>query len=84
MHKDVNVQGYERINVGARRILVHRYLMEQHLGRKLRKDETVHHKDLNKLNNNIDNLQLRQGNHGKGAVTVCLDCGSHNLGHEEL
>lgn len=84
MHKDVTVKGYERINTGTKRVLAHRYLMEQHLGRKLRKDETVHHKDLNKKNNDITNLQLRQGKHGKGAVAVCLDCGSHNLGYDDL
>ena len=36
----------------------HIYLMEQHLGRRLRKDEVVHHKDFNKLNNSISNLQV--------------------------
>lgn len=32
--------------------------MEQHLGRKLKKGEVVHHIDGNKTNNNINNLQL--------------------------
>tara|TARA_R110000824_G_scaffold129621_11_gene291192 strand:- start:6004 stop:6573 length:570 start_codon:yes stop_codon:yes gene_type:complete len=36
----------------------HRYVMEQHLGRKLRKDEFVHHIDCVKTNNNINNLWL--------------------------
>ena len=36
----------------------HRYLMEKLLGRKLRKEEVVHHIDGNKLNNDIDNLEL--------------------------
>jgi hypothetical protein len=40
------------------RILYHRYVMEQHLGRKLRSDEIVHHKDENKLNNDISNLEI--------------------------
>lgn len=40
------------------RILYHRYVMEQHLGRKLRSDEIVHHRDENKLNNDISNLEV--------------------------
>ncbi|MEA3384967.1 MAG: HNH endonuclease [Thermodesulfobacteriota bacterium] len=36
----------------------HRWIMEQHLGRKLLPTETIHHVDENKLNNKIDNLQL--------------------------
>ena len=36
----------------------HRYIMEQYLGRKLNSNEVVHHKDGNKLNNNISNLQV--------------------------
>ena len=40
------------------RILYHRYVMEQHLGRKLRSDEIVHHKDEDKLNNDISNLEI--------------------------
>jgi hypothetical protein len=32
--------------------------MEQHLGRPLRKGETVHHRDGNRPRNTIDNLEL--------------------------
>lgn len=32
--------------------------MEQHLGRKLRSDEIVHHKDHNRANNDISNLEI--------------------------
>lgn len=37
---------------------VHRIIMEHHLGRLLRIDEHVHHKDHNPGNNDIDNLQI--------------------------
>jgi hypothetical protein len=36
----------------------HRWIMEQHLGRKLEKHEVVHHIDGNTLNNEIDNLKV--------------------------
>jgi len=34
----------------------HRYIMEKHLGRKLTKDDIVHHIDHNKYNNHPKNL----------------------------
>jgi len=36
----------------------HRYLMEKHIGRKLKPKEIVHHKDGNSLNNSLENLEL--------------------------
>ena len=39
-------------------ILQHRWVMEQHLGRKLHKSEQVHHIDMKKTNNHISNLWL--------------------------
>lgn len=36
----------------------HRYVMAQHLGRELLKNEVVHHIDGNKQNNSITNLQV--------------------------
>jgi len=45
-------RGYRRYSAGPKRYKrVHRDLMEQHLGRPLRRDEHVHHRDENKLNN---------------------------------
>jgi hypothetical protein len=37
----------------------HRYVMVQHLGYELTSDEVVHHKDENKHNNAIENLQVK-------------------------
>ena len=36
----------------------HRLIMEKSLGRFLKKDEIVHHKDGNTLNNNLNNLEV--------------------------
>lgn len=49
---------YKAIKVNGVKYDEHRYIMEQYLGRKLRKDEVVHHKDGNKRNNDIENLVL--------------------------
>jgi len=39
-------------------VLEHRYIMEKYLNRALTSNEIVHHKDENRLNNDINNLQL--------------------------
>lgn len=54
----IGKDGYRRIMVGRIPHLEHRLVMEQSIGRKLLKGEEVHHKDGNRLNNHIDNLQL--------------------------
>ena len=36
----------------------HRLVVENYIGRYLLPEEIVHHKDLNKTNNNLSNLQI--------------------------
>lgn len=60
-------------------VLEHRLVMARKLGRPLLISETVHHLDGDRANNHPDNLQLRQGKHGKGTVMCCRDCGSFNV-----
>lgn len=47
-------------------VLEHRFIMSEHLGRPLTADEVVHHKDENKLNNDINNLEvMSRGEHSR-------------------
>lgn len=45
-------------------VFEHRLIMEKHLGRILEKDEEIHHKDRNGMNNDLSNLVvLTQAEH---------------------
>lgn len=62
----------------------HRVVMAEHLGRALSKSEQVHHKDGDRANNDLSNLQLRSKAHGSGASFVCNACGSYDVSAAEL
>ncbi len=51
--------GYRLVWVNGRQVYEHRHIMEQHLGRRLRTDEQVHHIDKNRSNNALENLEIR-------------------------
>jgi len=65
-------KGKTEIKIDGRRVKVYRHLMEKKLGRKLKTSETIHHIDMDKMNNNIDNLYLYENEslHQKGHWSI--------------
>lgn len=67
------------------RILEHRYVMQNHMGRKLERNEVVHHRDNNGKNNSVKNLELmtlseHSSKHGQARFVPlvrvkCAQCG---------
>jgi hypothetical protein len=51
-------KNYVVISIDGKRIREHRFIMEQHLGRKLTSNDHVHHINGNERDNRIENLQV--------------------------
>ena len=63
----VDSKGYLTITAGPLRgVRVHRLVAAAKLGRPLKKDEDVHHKDGDRTNNSPDNLELFASKHLPG------------------
>lgn len=62
----VNGGGYVMVRRDGAYTQKHRAVIESHLGRKLHKWETVHHKNGDRKDNRLENLELMGSRHPKG------------------
>jgi hypothetical protein len=67
-------KGYILIRVNGKWVFQHRWVMEQALGRKLKRSEHVHHIGGNKENNVVENLEIVSPGLNKVRDLYCRFC----------
>ena len=58
MRSNMPARRYIYLSIDGKRVLEHRYVVEQALGRKLHATEHVHHKNRNRHDNRLENLEV--------------------------
>lgn len=72
----LTTHGYKYIRLDSKKVLEHRHLMEQHMGRKLLKNEYVHHKNGVRTDNRLENLEVwasKKDPKGQRVVDIAKD-----------